>query len=74
MNMAQSKPVETITPASEARKPVKASTDTHDWQEMIATAAYYRAEKRGFEGGMAEQDWYEAESELRERFSRGGGI
>jgi hypothetical protein len=46
----------------------------HDWQDMIATAAYYRAEKRGFDGGSAEEDWYEAEAELRERFGRGGGI
>jgi len=49
-------------------------THEHDWQEMIATAAYYRAEKRGFAGGSAEQDWVEAEAELRERFGRGGGI
>lgn len=51
-----------------------AGTGTHDWQDMIATAAYYRAEKRGFAGGSAEEDWYEAEAELRERFGRGGGI
>jgi len=30
----------------------------------IATAAYYRAEKRGFNGGDEIQDWLEAESEL----------
>jgi hypothetical protein len=29
---------------------------------MIAEAAYYRAEKRGFAAGGAEQDWLEAES------------
>jgi len=51
-----------------------AGTGTHDWQDMIATAAYFRAEKRGFAGGSAEEDWYEAEAELRERFGRGGGI
>lgn len=51
-----------------------AGTGTHDWQDMIATAAYYRAEKRGFAGGSAEEDWHEAEAELRERFGRGGGI
>lgn len=39
------------------------------WRDMVATAAYYRAEARGFEGGSAEDDWYEAEAELRERFS-----
>ena len=40
-----------------------------EWQDMVATAAYYRAEARGFEGGSPEDDWYEAEAELRERFS-----
>jgi hypothetical protein len=39
---------------------------------MVATAAYYRAEARGFEGGSAQDDWYEAEAELRERFSAAG--
>jgi hypothetical protein len=40
-----------------------------EWRDMVATAAYYRAEARGFEEGSAEEDWYEAEAELRERFS-----
>lgn len=40
-----------------------------EWRDMVATAAYYRAEARGFEEGSAEDDWYEAEAELRERFS-----
>ena len=40
-----------------------------EWHDMVATAAYYRAEARGFDGGSTEQDWYEAEAELRERFS-----
>lgn len=35
-------------------------------QEMIANAAYYRAEKRGFQGNEADtvQDWLEAEMEI----------
>lgn len=40
-----------------------------EWRDMVATAAYYRAEARGFDGDSAEDDWYEAEAELRERFS-----
>ena len=40
-----------------------------EWRDMVATSAYYRAEARGFEGGSVEDDWYEAEAELRERFS-----
>ena len=37
-----------------------------DRQEMIATAAYYRAEKRGFSGNAEDtlQDWLEAEMEI----------
>lgn len=40
-----------------------------EWYEMVATAAYFRAESRGFEGGSPEDDWYEAEAELRERMA-----
>ena len=40
-----------------------------EWRDMVATAAYYRSEARGFEGDSAEDDWYEAEAEMRERFS-----
>ena len=39
------------------------------WHEMVSTAAYFRAEARGFESGSTDGDWYEAEAELRERFS-----
>jgi hypothetical protein len=35
------------------------------WQAMVAEAAYLRAERRGFKDGTAEQDWLEAEEELR---------
>jgi len=38
------------------------------WRDMVSTAAYIRAEARGFEEGSAEDDWYGAEAELRERF------
>ncbi len=32
--------------------------------EMIATAAYFRAESRGFQPGSELQDWLEAEAEI----------
>ena len=35
-----------------------------DRQHMISTAAYYRAERRGFNGGDPVQDWLEAEAEV----------
>jgi len=41
------------------------SFSPEQWQEMVATAAYYRAERRGFEPGSPLDDWFEAESELR---------
>jgi hypothetical protein len=31
-------------------------------RQMIAEAAYFRAEQRGFDPGQQEQDWLEAES------------
>ena len=36
---------------------------------MIADAAYFRAEKRGFEAGHEIEDWLAAEAELRARKS-----
>jgi hypothetical protein len=35
-----------------------------DREEMIAIAAYYLAERRGFNGGDPLQDWLVAESEI----------
>lgn len=39
-------------------------------QRMIAEAAYYRAERRGFDGGDQTQDWLEAEAEVDARLRR----
>lgn len=38
---------------------------------MIALAAYFRAERRGFLPGQELEDWLEAEKEIERR--RGGG-
>ena len=51
----------------------KAEFSDEEWQDMVATAAYFRAESRGFEGGSLEDDWYEAEAELREQLARAEG-
>jgi len=48
-----------------ARKPAAPAMDSTQWQQLVATAAYLRAEARGFAGGSPEQDWFEAEAELR---------
>jgi len=37
---------------------------------MIAEAAYYRAEKRGFAGGDQMRDWLDAEAEINQTLIR----
>jgi hypothetical protein len=44
-----------------------------EWRDMVATAAYYRAQARGFDEGSPEDDWYEAEAELRSQLARAEG-
>ena len=36
---------------------------------MVSEAAYLKAEQRGFVNGSPEQDWLEAERELRARMA-----
>jgi len=45
-----------------AREPATASTQ--DCQQMIAEAAYYRAQARGFAPGYELGDWLDAEAEV----------
>lgn len=40
-------------------------------RQMIAEAAYFKAERRGFNGGDAVRDWCEAEAEIDARLRRG---
>lgn len=47
-----------------APAPKVPATGSEAWREMVATAAYHRAEARGFIGGSPEQDWFEAEAEI----------
>jgi hypothetical protein len=42
------------------------------YRAQIEEAAYYRAERRGFSPGYEEQDWLEAEREIREQQSNQG--
>jgi hypothetical protein len=39
---------------------------------VIAEAAYFRAQRRGFEPGHELEDWLAAELEIAERFTREG--
>ena len=52
-----------------ARKTPPPEIGSQQWQEMVAAAAYYRAEARGFRDSSPEQDWLEAEAELLERLA-----
>jgi hypothetical protein len=52
-------------PDTPASSPEPASLEA--WHALVAEAAYLRAERRGFVGGSPEQDWLEAEQEVRSR-------
>jgi hypothetical protein len=47
------------------------SVTPEERRSLIAVAAYYRAERRGFVPGKELQDWFEAEAEIAERFGEG---
>jgi hypothetical protein len=60
-------PKKTLTATKKAKAapaPKLPATGSEAWREMVATAAYHRAEARGFIGGSSEQDWFEAEAEI----------
>jgi hypothetical protein len=71
MNKATAKP-RSAAPRKKSAAGATASTSAltpQDRQQLIATAAYLRAEARGFTGGSPEQDWFEAEAEIAARFA-----
>jgi hypothetical protein len=47
-----------------------ATISSDDRRRMIAEAAYFHAERRGFEGGDPDQDWYRAEQEIDQLLDR----
>ena len=72
---SSAKPVAKSKPATAQRQPAKSSKDApasagemsvngEDRHSMIATAAYYRAESRGFNSGCETEDWLAAEAEI----------
>lgn len=52
-----------------ARAPRKTATKVSR-EHMIAEAAYYKAEKRGFSGGNEMGDWLDAEVEIDQTMIR----
>ena len=69
--MAAAKPVVAPKAKKISVKSTKTMVDSQEWQAMVATAAYFRAQARGFIGGSAEQDWTEAEAEVAAKFAKG---
>lgn len=49
-------------------KPTPRKIATDQWYHMIAEAAYFRAERRSFQGGCPVDDWLEAEHEISQLF------
>lgn len=68
-------PTGTNVPARDDRFPDPPTLDPQVRHQMIASAAYYRAEKRNFAGGAESQlhDWLEAEAEI-DRMQAGTSI
>lgn len=60
------------TPAATGITTVSASavtvTTSKERYRLIAEAAYYIAEKRGFQGGNPEQDWFDATEQVDKVF------
>ena len=67
--VARKSPKKAATPAKGSRRK-GAGVSMEPRHEMIAKAAYYRAEKRGFEDGDPVVDWLSAEQEVDAILSR----
>jgi hypothetical protein len=71
--MAQTKSKPASRPPSAPDAPAEALRVTPEQRyHMIAEAAYFRAERRGFSGGDPAQDWLDAEAEV-DRILQAGG-
>jgi hypothetical protein len=57
---------ETLSATSVSATSVSVTSET--LQQIIAKAAYYKSEKRGFEPGYEEQDWIESERDILSRY------
>ena len=55
--------------APKVAKAKTASADDNQRRSMIAEAAYFYAEKRGFQEGNPEDDWFKAEQDISRLFS-----
>ena len=61
----------TAQPAARAAR-ARAGITPAERQQMVAEAAYFRAERRGFAAGGELEDWIQAESEIDQLMQSGG--
>lgn len=65
-NAAPKTPKKPVAAAKASSNKKTSDINPEERYRMIAVAAYYRAEKRGFIGGDPSQDWVEAEAEVNQ--------
>ena len=58
-------------PAAPQAFEARAEISAEELRKLIAEAAYYRAKKRGFAPGHEEEDWIQAEAEVKQRVGIG---
>jgi hypothetical protein len=58
-------------PAAPQAFQARADISADELRKLIAEAAYYRAKKRGFAPGHEEEDWIQAEAEVKQRVGIG---
>ena len=59
---------------SAPKKSAKKNTVTPEERyQMIATAAYFLAEQRGFTGGYEREDWISGEAQIDAKFNKSLG-
>jgi hypothetical protein len=63
-------PRKSAAAAAKATTTVASFVDPEKRAALIAEAAYFRAEKRGFAGGHENEDWLAAEREVDDRLMR----
>lgn len=66
VGIVQTKSAPATAPKSAASSPAAANAKL----QMIAEAAYYIAEKRGFQGGDEVQDWLTAETQIEQMLKK----
>lgn len=65
-----SQTTETFQAPTQSNSAAESDVSPEERARMVAEAAYYRAERRGFQNGDQHADWYEAEKEVEVILSR----